>query len=93
MRYRLLPLELEEIKPYVRHQLEVTEVDSRVQFSPQSLNKIYEITRGLPRMVNVLCERAMMSAFTENKRNIDVQNVLEGWESLEGIRVLEKTMA
>lgn len=93
VRYRLLPLELEEIKPYVRHQLEVTEVDSRVQFSPQSLNKIYEITRGLPRMVNVLCERAMMSAFTENKRNIDVQNVLEGWESLQGIRVLEKTMA
>jgi len=90
VRYCLLPMEPEEIKPYVRHQLEVAEVDSQVEFSALAVNKIYEITRGLPRMVNVLCERAMMSAFTGNTRRIDVENVLEGWESLQGIQILEK---
>jgi general secretion pathway protein A len=90
VRYYLLPLELEEIKPYIQHQLMVAKVDSQVQFTPESVSKIYEISRGLPRMVNVLCERAMMSAFTEGTKKIDVPNVLEGWESLNGIKILER---
>jgi type II secretory pathway predicted ATPase ExeA len=90
VRCRLLPLESEEMRPYLQHQLKVAQIDSQVEFSAQAIDKIYEITKGLPRMVNVVCERAMMSAFTENKRNVTVQNVLEGWESLQGIQILEK---
>lgn len=92
VRCRLLPLELEEIRPYVQHQLSVARVDSGVEFDPESANKVYEISRGLPRMVNVLCERALMSAFTENSKKVVVQNVLEGWESLQGIRILERRL-
>jgi len=90
VRYHLLPLEFEEIRPYVQHQLTAAKIDSQVEFDPQATSKIYEISRGLPRMVNVLCERAMMSAFVENTKKIRVQNVLEGWESLNGIKILEK---
>lgn len=90
VRYHLLPLELEEIQPYIQHQLMVAKVDSQVEFTPQSTNKIYEISRGLPRMVNIVCERAMMSGFIENTRKISVHNVLEGWESLNGIKILER---
>jgi len=91
VRYHLLPLEPEEIQPYIQHQLTVAKIDSCVEFDLQSINKIYEISGGLPRMVNVLCERAMMSAFVENTRKINVGNILEGWESLNGIKILEKT--
>lgn len=91
VRYHLLPLELAEIKPYVQHQLEVAKIDSEVEFTPESVNKIYEISRGLPRMVNALCERAMMSAFIENRRKIGVENVLEGEESLNEIKILRRT--
>jgi len=90
VRYYLLPLELEEIQPYIQHQLMVAKVDSHVEFAPQSASKIYEISRGLPRMVNAICERAMMSAFIGNTKKISVQNVLEGWESLNGIKILER---
>jgi len=90
VRYNLFPLELDEIQPYVEHQLKIAKAPS-VEFSVQAINKIYEITRGLPRMINVLCERAMMSSFIENKKTIDVKNVLEGWDSLNGIKILEKT--
>jgi type II secretory pathway predicted ATPase ExeA len=68
----------------------VAKDDSPVEFTPQAINKIYEISRGLPRMVNILCERAMMSAFIETTKKIGVQNVLEGWESLNGIKILER---
>jgi general secretion pathway protein A len=90
VRYHLLPLELGEILPYIQHQLTIAKDDSQVEFTPQSAGKIYEISGGLPRMVNVLCERAMMSAFTESTKKISVQNVLDGWESLNGIKILER---
>jgi len=90
VRYHLLPLELGEIQPYIQHQLMVAKDHSPVEFTPPAIGKIYEISRGLPRMVNVLCERAMMSAFTDNTKKISVQNVLDGWESLNGIKILER---
>ncbi|MGB2698034.1 MAG: AAA family ATPase [Candidatus Zixiibacteriota bacterium] len=90
VRCHLLPLELKEIQPYIQHQLEVANVGSSVEFTPESVNKIYEISQGLPRMVNILCERAMMSAFIENKRQISAENILEGWASLNGIKILER---
>jgi type II secretory pathway predicted ATPase ExeA len=92
VRCHLLPLEPEEIRPYIRHQLNLAGVDSTLEFTPESAYKVYEISRGLPRMVNVLCERALMSAFTENSKKIGVQNVLEGWESLQGIKILERRL-
>lgn len=90
VRYHLLPLQLEEIQLYVQHQLTVAKVESGVEFSIEAINKIYEISGGLPRMINVLCERAMMSAFTENSKKIDLPNVLEAWETLNGIKILER---
>jgi len=92
VRYHLLPLELDEIQPYIQHQLSAARVDSGVEFDPEATNKVYEISKGLPRMVNVMCERALMSAFTGNSRRVGVNNVLEGWESLQGIRILEKRL-
>jgi general secretion pathway protein A len=92
VRYHLLPLDLEEIRPYIQHQLKVARVDSSLEFSPESANKVYEISRGLPRMVNVLCEIALMSAFTGNSKKVVVRNVLEGWESLQGIKIMERRL-
>ena len=90
VRYHLLPFELDEIQPYIQHQLSAARVDSGVEFDPEAANKVYEISKGLPRMVNVVCERALMSAFTGNSRRVGVTNVLEGWESLQGIKILER---
>jgi general secretion pathway protein A len=90
VRYRLEPLKLDEILRYIQHQLLVARVNTSLEFTPESVNEIYQISRGIPRMVNVLCERAMMSAFIGNRRRIEVHNVREGQESLRGIRVMEK---
>jgi general secretion pathway protein A len=91
VRYRLQPLEFDEIQPYIQHQLAVARVSSSVEFTSEAANEVHRISRGLPRMINALCERAMMSAFTDNRRKIEVHHVREGWESLSGIRILGRT--
>lgn len=90
VRYRLEPFKFDEISPYIQHQLLVARINTSVEFTAEAANEIYRISGGIPRMINVLCERAMMSAFTGNQRRIEVQNVKEGQESLRGIRVMEK---
>jgi general secretion pathway protein A len=87
VRYRLVPLQSDEIKPYIQHELATAKADKYVEFDDEAVDKIYQISGGLPRMVNVLCERAMMSAFVENTRKITAENVWEGWESLNGTRI------
>ncbi len=89
VRYRLRPLEFDEIGPYIQHQLVVARVNSSVEFTSQAASEIHRMARGIPRMINVLCERAMMSAFTGNSRKIDLQNVAEGRESLSGMKTME----
>jgi general secretion pathway protein A len=91
VRYRLQPLEFDEIQPYIQHQLLVARVNSSVEFTSEAANEIHRISRGLPRMVNALCERAMMSAFTGNGRKIEAHHVREGWESLSGIKIMGRT--
>jgi general secretion pathway protein A len=91
VRYRLEPLEFDEIQPYIQHQLLVARVNSSVEFTSEAASQIHRISCGLPRMVNALCERAMMSAFTGSGRKIDVRHVREGWESLSGIKIMGRT--
>jgi general secretion pathway protein A len=88
VRYRLQPFELEETRCYIQHQLSVAGIIFSVEFTVESVGKIHDLSGGIPRMINVLCERAMMSAFIEGSRKIGVHNVLEGWESLNRIRTL-----
>ncbi len=89
VRYRLLPLDPDEIQPYIQHQLAIAKADKYVEFADDAVSKIYQISRGLPGMVNVLCQRAMMSTFVQDSRKITVRSVVEGWESLNGIGILQ----
>jgi general secretion pathway protein A len=90
VRYHLLPLQPDEISPYIQHQLDLAEPASPVTFTAEAYLKIYEISKGLPRLINALCERALMAAFIVGTHHVGLENVLEGWESLNGIRTLQK---
>jgi general secretion pathway protein A len=90
VRCRLRPLEFDEVEPYIQHQLVVARINSSVEFTAESVSRIHQISGGIPRMINVLCERAMMSAFTGNSRRIEAGNVSDGWESLSGIKMMQR---
>ncbi|GAB3029655.1 ExeA family protein [Bowmanella dokdonensis] len=63
-RYHLLPLTRHEVKEYIAHRLRVAEGDKSI-FSSHALQAAYQITGGIPRVINLLCDRALTLAFTK----------------------------
>ncbi len=69
-RYHLLPLSKPEVKAYVAHRLSVAGGASEV-FQPAALNAIYKVTAGIPRVINLLCDRAMSLAYAQQKPSVN----------------------
>ena len=69
-RYHLEPLSWKETVCYIKHRLITSgssDEDANVLFSLMALWEIYRRTEGVPRMVNVLCDRALLGAYVENR--------------------------
>ena len=69
-RYHLLPLSQKDAVDYVKHRLEVAGLKEPV-FSYSLLKKVYKYTEGIPRKINLLCDRAMLGAYVQNQKTID----------------------
>ena len=66
-RYNLEPLDLEETGAYIRHRLQVAGLASgRELFPPSVVRNIHRRTRGIPRLINLLCDRTLLGAYGKN---------------------------
>jgi len=75
VRSALGPLLADEVGGYVRHRLDVVGNRSGVAFSGAALARIHEMTNGVPRVVNLLCDRAMSRGYEGSAVVIDVPHV------------------
>lgn len=73
-RYHLLPLTKAEVVLYVAHRLQVANGNPNI-FTPTSLSSLFQISGGIPRVINLLCDRAMTLAYTLQKPLITHQLV------------------
>ncbi|HEY4707831.1 MAG TPA: AAA family ATPase [Thermodesulfobacteriota bacterium] len=71
IRHHLEPLDLEETREYIENRLAVAGGSASVEFTKDALKSIYSGAGGIPRMINILCDRALTAAFIEGKRVID----------------------
>lgn len=67
----LFPLSCVEVEEYILHRLEVAGNRHAVTFSPESVEIIHRYSRGIPRLVNIICDFLMLSAFAEEATKID----------------------
>jgi len=63
-RYHLDPLSAEETTGYVKHRMRVAGATAEV-FTPSALREIHRLSGGIPRVINVICDRALLGAFTQ----------------------------
>jgi len=69
-RYHLGPLNRAEVAAYVRHRLEVA--GAQRQLFPAALTRrLHRISGGVPRVINVLCDRSLLGAYVQGKEKVD----------------------
>ena len=71
VRYHILPLQKQEIADYIKHRLKVAGADPKLQFTPPAIEAIYTISQGTPRVINILCDRALLAGFSKETFTID----------------------
>jgi general secretion pathway protein A len=70
LRAKTHPLTLEETKAYVQQRLRIAGSDGRQIFDGEALNAVHKYSNGIPRVVNLLCEHCLVSAFVDQKPTI-----------------------
>ncbi|WP_101758623.1 ExeA family protein [Oceanicoccus sp. KOV_DT_Chl] len=71
-RYQLKPLNLEETEAYIRHRLQVAGLPANQILFPKKVVKgIHKVSRGVPRIINVLCDRMLLGTYGQNKTVVD----------------------
>src|ERR1700733_1582911 len=68
-RYHLDPLSHDETIAYVRHRLRVAGATSD-NFSPGALNAVFRLSQGVPRVINVICDRALLGAYSLDRHRV-----------------------
>jgi general secretion pathway protein A len=69
-RFHLGALSETETRQYVRHRMEVAGLKGPLPFSAEALARVHAITRGVPRRINLLCDRALLGAYATDSRQI-----------------------
>jgi len=68
-RFHLKPLTKDEVKAYVSHRLAVAGQNVQL-FSENSIKLLYKLSNGVPRLINVLCDRSLLGAYVENQPSV-----------------------
>jgi type II secretory pathway predicted ATPase ExeA len=83
LRFHLTALSADELRGYVLHRLEVAGAEGREIFAEDCYPLIYRYTGGVPRLVNTLCETAMLGAFAQEKDRVELAHVQSAVEELQ----------
>jgi general secretion pathway protein A len=68
-RYHLSPLSRDETAGYVKHRMRVAGATAEA-FTPAALREIHRLSSGIPRVINVVCDRALLGAFTREDHRV-----------------------
>lgn len=70
-RFHLQALTPKETVQYIRHRLSVAGMNRPLPFERDALKRIHQLSRGVPRRINLLCDRALLGAYAGNKPSVD----------------------
>jgi general secretion pathway protein A len=76
IRCSLMPLGREECEAYVTHRLWVARGSTSVTFTPKAFNLVHAVSGGVPRVINLLCDRALMVACEQQTSRISEEHVV-----------------
>lgn len=87
LRCKTYPLSLEETEGYIKSRLHLAGSDGQPIFTSGAVEVIHRYSRGIPRVVNILCEHSLINAFADQRKPVTaeiVQPVAEEFDLMEG---------
>ena len=91
LRFHLTALSKTETHGYVEHRLEVAGSQGRRIFAEDIFNTIYRYTGGVPRLINTLCDTALMAAFGRDKDTVDAEDLDAAIKELQWVEFASTT--
>ncbi|TLU67256.1 AAA family ATPase [Thalassotalea litorea] len=69
-RYHLMPLSAVEVAQYIKHRLKVAGSEQPL-FSPSAIRLVHHYSEGVPRLINLICDRALLAAYSQETTQVD----------------------
>jgi type II secretory pathway predicted ATPase ExeA len=76
LRCKTYPLTLEQTRDYVLERLRIAGADDLPIFTPEAMAFVHRCSRGIPRLINVLCGQSLITSFAENRKVVSEATVL-----------------
>jgi general secretion pathway protein A len=84
IRCRLTDLDKQETDRYIHHRMNVAGARGQIRFQRRAIDEIYSASTGVPRLINLVSDRSLLAAYTENSRDITVGHVRKAVHALRG---------
>ena len=86
-RYHLKPLNALETLQYIAYRIHVAGGRKRINFTKRAVKQVYKLSGGVPRMINAICDRALLIGYTKEQRVINVRLVRKAAREIQGEKV------
>ncbi len=73
--YRLQPIDERGLERYVSHRLRTAGYEGAMLFQPRAMRRLYRASRGIPRLINILCHKALMAAYGRGNRVVNAEHM------------------
>jgi MSHA biogenesis protein MshM len=73
--YRLLPLNKVAMYSYIRHRLQIAGCSEKLLFTKRACEAVYRHSNGIPRLINILCHKALICAYGEGKKKVNHKHI------------------
>ena len=83
--YHILPLDLKDIAPYIHHRLKIAGADENDIFSDDAIDEIGKFSQGIPRLINVICDKTLLLGYAISKRHLTAEHVKRSIDEMEGV--------
>src|SRR5437762_14289728 len=84
VRYHLPPLSRYEVNQYIQHRLEVAGAKGAPYFTQLALWRVFSYSKGIPRLLNAVCDKALLAGFVQQRERIDFNMIGRAVNELEG---------
>ena len=84
VRFHITPLDKGEIADYINHRLTVAGSSGQITFAPEAIECIYRFSGGIPRIINMICDKSMLTAYIMETRDITLPIVEKSIQEFEG---------